>query len=153
MTPDVERLSGLLVALSRALSDVSASSMLAVQADVTPNQYRALVVLDEHGQMSVAHFARRCAIDRSTATRLCDRLVKKGLIDRERSYRDRRSVNIVLTPSARTLLDSVSAYRTGRISEIIRQIPETTYKQLIDSFTLVSDAIFSALDAENMVTQ
>lgn len=147
--PAVEQLCGLLVALSRSLSDVSASSLLAVHAEVTPNQYRALVVLDEHGQMSVAHFARCCAIDRSTATRLCDRLVKKGLIDRERSFRDRRSVNVVLTPSARNLLESVARYRMNKISEVIHSVPVASHQQLIESLELVASAVSRSVDAEN----
>ena len=147
--PAVEQLCGLLVALSRSLSDVSASSLLAVHAEVTPNQYRALVVLDEHGQMSVAHFARCCAIDRSTATRLCDRLVKKGLIDRERSFRDRRSVNVVLTPSARNLLESVARYRMNKISEVIHSVSVASHQQLIESLELVASAVSRSVDAEN----
>ena len=52
---------------------------------------------------------RRLGIHPSTATRLCDRLVKKGLLDRVTSSESRRETNLTATTQGRALVRAVSA--------------------------------------------
>ena len=67
---------------SRALVAVAARSLANVGEDVTLAQYRVLVVLASRGPQRLADLATALAVDRSTATRMCDRLVRKRLIGR-----------------------------------------------------------------------
>src|SRR5437868_15225897 len=77
---------------SRALVGVAARSLSALEADVTLPQYRALVLLSSRGEQNVSALADALGIHPSTATRLCDRLLNKGLIDRATSAGSRREV-------------------------------------------------------------
>ena len=61
---------------------VAARSLAAVDDDVTLPQYRALVVLAARGPQLVGQLADTLAVHPSTATRLCDRLVVKKLVER-----------------------------------------------------------------------
>ena len=60
-------------------------------------QYRTLVVLTYAGAHRLADLAESLGVSPSTATRMCDRLVRKGLITRTRDVVDRREVNLSVT--------------------------------------------------------
>ena len=82
---------------SRVLVAVAARSLADAGEDVTLTQYRSLVVLASRGPQTVAELADLVAVTPPTASRLCDRLVKKGLIRRRAGRHDRRQVHIALT--------------------------------------------------------
>jgi DNA-binding MarR family transcriptional regulator len=73
------------LAASRALVAVAARSLAAAGDEVTLPQYRALVVLAARGPQGTAELAAALAVNPSTATRMCDRLVRKGLIRHRRA--------------------------------------------------------------------
>jgi DNA-binding MarR family transcriptional regulator len=86
-----------LLSASRALVGIAARSVADVDPDVTLPQYRALVVLASRGPQKVADIAAELGVAPSTGTRMCDRLIRKGLIRRHRLSTDRRVVRLVLT--------------------------------------------------------
>src|ERR1700758_4144484 len=96
------------LAASRALVAVAARSLAAAGDEVTLPQYRALVVLAANGPQGTAELAAALAVTPSTATRMCDRLVRKGLVRRHRQAGDRRSVRITLTAAGRGLVAEVT---------------------------------------------
>ena len=81
---------------SRTLVAVVTSSLGAAAEDTTLAQYRALVVLASRGPQRVSDLARALDVTPSTAGRMCDRLVRKGLIRRHRT----RSSSPVARPSS-----------------------------------------------------
>src|ERR1700758_5540342 len=72
------------LAASRALVAVAARSLAAAGDEVTLPQYRALVVLAARGPQGTAELAAALAVNPSTVTRMCDRLVRRGLVRRHR---------------------------------------------------------------------
>src|SRR6201994_3886472 len=85
------------LASSRALVAVAARSLATVAEDVTLAQYRVLVELAARGPQRLADLADALRVDRSTATRMCDRLVRKRLVTRRRGSEDRRVVRVSLS--------------------------------------------------------
>jgi DNA-binding MarR family transcriptional regulator len=67
----------------------------------------------------MAALAGALAVTPPTASRLCDRLVRKGLVRRRADRRDRRQVRIALTESGRRLIDAVTARRRGEIAALL----------------------------------
>src|ERR1700755_3132100 len=67
------------LAASRPLVAVAARSLATVAEDVTLAQYRVLIELAARGPQRVADLATALGVDRSTATRMCDRLLRKRL--------------------------------------------------------------------------
>jgi DNA-binding MarR family transcriptional regulator len=110
------------VRASRVLVSVSARSLAGVDHDVTLPQYRALVVLASRGAQRPGDLAEALGSHPSTVTRLCDRLVAKGLVSRDPSPTNRREVTIVLTGKGRRLVDRVTAKRRGELSGIVSRI-------------------------------
>src|ERR1700691_2441211 len=70
---------------SRALVAVAARSLANLAEDVTLPQYRFLIELASRGPQRLADLATAVGVDRSTATRMCDRLVRKRLGQRRPS--------------------------------------------------------------------
>ena len=86
-----------LLRASRALVAITARSLSSVNDDVTLPQFRSLVVLATAGPQTVSALADRLAVHASTMTRMCNRLVTRGLVVRAPSAVDRREVVIALT--------------------------------------------------------
>src|SRR5262245_6296840 len=107
-TTDGELMEALLSA-TRAMVALAARSLAGLDADVTLPQYRALVVLASRGPQRVADISTELGVAPSTGTRMCDRLVRKGLIRRYRIPSDRREVRLSLTQTGRALVQEVTA--------------------------------------------
>jgi len=119
---------------SRALVAVAARSMAAAGDEVTLPQYRALVVLAARGPQGTAELAAALAVNPSTATRLCDRLVRKGLVRRHRQAGDRRSVRITLTAAGRELVAEVTRRRRAELARLLRALPPSQHEPVIAAF-------------------
>jgi DNA-binding MarR family transcriptional regulator len=119
---------------SRALVGVAARSLAAVESEITLRQYRALVVLAEYGEQNVGALADALDIHASTATRLCDRLLAKGLIERSTSPENRREVTVMLSPDGQALVRAVSNRRRRELRRVIAQLDTRARRSLIQAF-------------------
>ncbi|GAA3452475.1 MarR family winged helix-turn-helix transcriptional regulator [Dactylosporangium matsuzakiense] len=108
-----------LFAASRALVAIAARSLADVDPDVTLPQYRALVVLAARGPQRVADISAELQVAASTGTRMCDRLVRKGLARRSRPASDRRVVRLTLTAAGWRLVQRVSEQRREQLAGIV----------------------------------
>lgn len=126
MTPsEAESLEGVIDAVlsaSRALVAVAAKSLAEIAVEVTLTQYRSLVVLASWGPQNVAGLAEHVGVSPATATRMCDRLIKKKLVARRTERKDRRQVRVSLTKAGQELVDAVTLRRRREIAEIVEAI-------------------------------
>src|SRR5262249_55658217 len=114
-----------LLVASRAFVGLAARTLADVDADVTLPQFRTLVVLAERGPQRVADISAELHVNPSTGTRMCDRLVRKGLARRSRTATDRRVVRLTLTPAGRQLVDKVSRRRRTELAAIVAATADT----------------------------
>ena len=125
---------------SRVLVAVAARSLVDVDRDVTLPQFRALVVLASRGPLNPGAFADVLGVHVSTATRMCDRLVAKGLISREVPPANRREVALALTPSGRRIVDSVTRRRRKEIARIVESVPKSQRASMVRALRTFGDA-------------
>lgn len=125
---------------SRALVAVAARSLGDIAEEVTLTQYRTLVVLASRGPQSLAELADAVAVTPPTATRMCDRLIKKGLILRRHDRGDRRLIRLTLAKRGRDLVDEVTQRRRTEIVELVRAVPEDQRVAMVDSLQRLSAA-------------
>jgi DNA-binding MarR family transcriptional regulator len=133
---------------SRVLVAVAARSLAAHEGEISLQQYRALVVLASRGPQRPVDLAQALGVDPSTATRLCDRLVHKRLISRQRQSEDRREVQLDLAVGGRHLVDRVTANRRAEIERILTKVPPEKRKDLVDAFAAFGVAAGEVPDAE-----
>lgn len=118
--------SGLVEAIltaSRVLVAVAVRSLAAGDAGVTLPQHRALVLLATRGPQRMVDLAELLGVNSSTATRNCDRLQRRGLVQRDPAVQDRRAVLVTITPAGQRVVQRVSQARRREISRILRGMP------------------------------
>jgi DNA-binding MarR family transcriptional regulator len=108
---------------SRTLVAVATQSLGAAAEDTTIAQYRALVVLASRGPQRMTDLAAALDVTPSTAGRMCDRLLRKGLIRRHRARADRRAVQVSITAAGREIVDQATARRRALIAAILGRLP------------------------------
>jgi DNA-binding MarR family transcriptional regulator len=118
----VEDLIDAVLSASRALVAVAARSLSDVAEDVTLTQYRTLIVLASRGPQNPVGLAEAVSVTPATATRMCDRLVKKDLIARSEEPSDRRHVNLELTRKGLALVTKVTKRRRREIESIVETL-------------------------------
>jgi DNA-binding MarR family transcriptional regulator len=108
-----------LMLASRAFVGLAARSLAAVDEDVTLPQFRTLVVLATRGPQRSIDIADELQVNPSTGSRMCDRLVRKGLVRRVRSTSDRRVVRLRLTPAGIRLVEKVIGRRRADLAALV----------------------------------
>jgi DNA-binding MarR family transcriptional regulator len=137
---DQDELTDAVLAASRALVAVAARSLGDLAEDVTLAQYRMLVELASRGPQRLADLASAMGVDRSTATRMCERLVRKHLVHRRRVSSDRRAVRVSLTPAGRELVGEVTRRRRVEIARIVRRMPSEDRRLALSALRAFADA-------------
>lgn len=108
---------------SRALLGLAVHSLGAAPVDVTPPQHRVLVLLAARGPQSVTQVAEELGVNRSNATRICDRLERADLLRRGPNAHDGRVVEVDLTPAGLALVDAVTETRRSEIARVVAGMP------------------------------
>ena len=129
---------------SRVLVAVAARSLSDIAEEVTLTQYRTLVVLASRGPQNLVGLAEAVGVTPATATRMCDRLVKKKLIVRQSEQDDRRQVRLALSKKGLKLVGAVTDRRRREIEAILRTIaPEeqTVLVQALSQFAAAAGEV------------
>jgi DNA-binding MarR family transcriptional regulator len=104
---------------ARVFVAVVAASVAQVEDTVTLPQLRVLVIAHGEGPLTVGSVAQALGVHASNASRLCDRLVSVGFLDRTGNPVDRRQVQLTLTPAGRALVDRVMGHRRTAIDAVL----------------------------------
>lgn len=130
----------------RTLVGVAARA-LPEATDVTLPQWRALVLLGARGELNVNALAAQLRVDPSTCTRLCDRLVGKGLIERDLSPGSRREVLLRLSTRGAALVAESAARRRREIEGLVAGLSPRQRRDMVAALRPLSDATGAAEDA------
>lgn len=138
---------GALLAVSRVFVGVAARS-LAELDDITLAQFRTLVVLVSRGPQRIVDLAQELAVTSSTATRMCNRLVRKGLVARVSRESDRRAAWITLTGPGRELVGEVMRRRRERMAALVADLSLTRPLAFAATLNALAEAAGEISDAE-----
>ena len=146
MSDERDRAVRAFLAASRALVGVSARSLAGID-DVTLPQFRALVVISERTRVTVNELAERLDIHPSTATRMCDRLVRKALVRRGEGPSDRRETEVILAAKGRRIVDRITERRWRDLTAIVSRMSERQRRDAVRGLTAFAEAAGENLDA------
>ena len=109
-SPEQEILLGLLMAAGRVVEPWA--RFLKTTAQLTNNQYNVLRILrgSHPAKLACSDIAERMLDRDPDITRLIDRLEKRGLVERLRSRRDRRVVEVGITDNGLALVRGLDAH-------------------------------------------
>lgn len=130
---EIEELSDAVLTASRVLVAIAATSLRGIEDQVTLTQYRTLVVLQGRGPQTLQALADELQVVPSTATRMCDRLVKKGLIARASVADNRRVVELSITAAGTEIVNAVTRVRRRELRKIVGRMTPTSRASLIDA--------------------
>jgi DNA-binding MarR family transcriptional regulator len=125
---------------SRVLVGIAAQSLAATEAHITLPQYRALVVLGTRGAQTVGTLADTLGIHPSTLTRLGDRLIARGLVDRATSRENRREVILALSEAGRALVRGETVRRRRAIRKLVERLDDETQLEMTYAFGALAGA-------------
>lgn len=137
---------------SRSMVAVATRSLGAAAEETTIAQYRALVMLASRGPQRIVGLATALDVAPSTAGRMCDRLVRKGLARKHRARGDRRAVMASVTPAGRRVVDEATRRRRALIAGILGKLPADAQRAIAEAFRQFTDAAGEAPDDQWLVT-
>ena len=104
-------------------------------------QLSALVVVEHDEGINLRGLAGRLRMILSSASRLCDRLVAAGLVERVPGRADRREIALYLTPYSRQLLEELRAARLSMLGSVLDRMSPTGRAALVRGLTEFAHAV------------
>lgn len=116
----------------------------AAREQVTPRlslpQLNALLALERAEGINLGGLAAELKMLLSSASRLCDRLVASGLVERVPGRADRREIALYLTSSSRQVLAELRAIRRRMLGEVLERMSGAGRAALLRGLTEFADA-------------
>ena len=100
---------------------------------VTGSQLWILQEVAKTPDIGISELAARLSIHQSTGSQLVEKLVARGLINKERSKEDQRRVGLRVTEEASRLLTNAPGPAEGILPEALQALPESALLALNDS--------------------
>jgi DNA-binding MarR family transcriptional regulator len=101
--------------------------------NVSFTQWTTLMTLCKSAEpISATQLSTYCGHDMGALTRVVDELERRGLVRRERSRRDRRAVEIVITAAGRRQAESAKREIVELLNELLEPYSEAEVATLID---------------------
>ncbi len=107
---------------ARVFAGVTAESIAQAGDAVTPPQLRVLVLASARDTLNTTAVAEALDVHLSNASRICDRLVGGGFLNRRESSTDRRNVELTLTGAGETLVSLVMSHRRAAFTRILKRM-------------------------------
>lgn len=108
--------------------------------DLTPAQVRMLVLARAHPDCNLSALAEWMDIHPSNATRVCDRLVRSGLMQRLEDPSDRRHVRLGLTPAGDDVLDGIMQRRRRALRRVLQRMEPADRAELTRGLIAFAEA-------------
>jgi DNA-binding MarR family transcriptional regulator len=122
------------------------------QAQASPPQLRALVVVGHHGSLNLNHLADELGVIPSSASRLCDRLVAAGLLDRRVSEQNRREVVLTLRPEGKLLLETIEHDRRDALADVLNGMRPGERKALLSGLEAFAEVVGQTVAGQDQWT-
>ncbi len=113
---------------------------------VTSSQGGTILSIPLKSTLKMNELSSIVGVDTSTMTRMVDQLVDKGLVLRKPDDKDRRTVQIGLTPKGQKLHQQLAAALDNFYKDSLDQIPEKEQAIILESLVKVNEAIDKGLE-------
>ncbi|MEU1751640.1 MarR family transcriptional regulator [Micromonospora matsumotoense] len=112
MAAELDGATGALLSLWEAARESTTSRLSSAQL-------RAVMAVERYDGINLRRLAALLNMLLSSASRLCDRLVAAGMLEREPGRSDRREIALHLTPEAVRLLAALRRDRRQRLADVL----------------------------------
>jgi DNA-binding MarR family transcriptional regulator len=129
-----------LLALARGMIGLSTRAADEL-GQVSVVQLRALTMLRELQPASLVQLAEGIGVTASTTSRLVDRLVAGGFVDRRTSPESRRQIELRLSPDGEATLDRYDMLRVSGMAAALEQIPGDRRDAVVEALAEFATAL------------
>jgi len=116
--------------------------------ELTLPQINALMVIQDHGQLSLKRFAQELSVSAPSASAMAERLVELDVIHRAQSTEDRREVRLSLSQKGETILKTFENQFLSNLVEVLERIGPKRAKDWCALYEEIDEAMSRADDAE-----
>jgi DNA-binding MarR family transcriptional regulator len=129
---------------SRELFALTIRVLEAADLDVPLSGLRALLALDDIDTCTLGELAEQLALSQSATSRVVDKLVTRGLVDRQTGDSDRRQVTLRATPVGTRAIARLVDRRREAIAEIMASMSPPDRAQLRSGLNGFADVVRKA---------
>lgn len=102
--------------------------------DLAPSAVHAIVEIGRRGPMTAKELGSLLGLEKSSISRLLQKLIERGELEEEQDENDARNKLIVLSRSGRRLLRSIDQFADHQVRSALQYIPPSSHRDLVDSF-------------------
>jgi len=114
--------------------------------DVSVSQCYALKGIVDAGGMSINEVAAHLYLDKSTASRIANGLVTRGLLSRERDATDGRIVRLIATAEGRRIKSAIEADLEADYARMLEELDPDVRSAVADVVTRLGASFASRVD-------
>lgn len=141
-----EQLQQALRRISRALDQ--RSRMLLLETGLSTPQALVLQALLRNGALSAGELAHAVSASQATLSDILDRLETRELVSRQRDARDKRRVEITLTPPGRAIAESTPPLLPESFQSTFAELPDWEQSQVIATLQRVAGMLAGTVQAD-----
>ncbi len=117
--------------------------------NLTPRQFAVLHTVSKNEGLSQTDLVKLTGIDRSTLADMISRMLKKGLLARQRTKADARANAVRLTAKGRNAMNSVRAKVMKADAAVLKVIPKAQQAAFMRILKTISDQIDRELEEQS----
>ncbi len=122
---------------------------LELDLNFSKTELMTLLVVERQGELSMSQICDAMNMPMSTATGIVDRMVKKGILQRERSETDRRIVVVNMTEKGREIIEHYVGVLNSYLEQIEASLTEEEQQLLYKIFLKIADILSRKGKAED----
>lgn len=120
------------------------ASRLLAPTGLHHREWRILAIVNALGSAPISQVADDAVVERTTLSKMLDRLEARGLIRRDTHEADRRASAVSLTPQGQDFLAETLPLILGLFDQYRRAMPEQEYQQLMRLLKAFRSAVAGA---------
>jgi DNA-binding MarR family transcriptional regulator len=118
---------------------------------VTPIKFQVMSVLfNNGGEMTPSEIGRRVFREKNSITAVINQLEKQGVVRKEPSQQDRRSVNVIITDKGWNEANRLSPIAQGISREVISCLERAQIDTLIDIMRSIRNNLLPAINKNSV---
>jgi DNA-binding MarR family transcriptional regulator len=107
--------------------------------DVSVPQWVLLRTLYSHDSITLNRLAQMIGLDKSSVSRMVERLVQRKLVNRDKGN-DRRSLGLNLTPAAKKLIPKLAKHADLNDKSFFKTLSQKQHKEFLETIKQLLDA-------------
>lgn len=118
--------------------------------DLTYPEGRVLIEIADNAPVTPITIAKRLGLDKSYTSRIIKQLAKKGILSKERSKRDMRSVDLQLTSHGQKIFKQVNDRSNQQVAGLLAGLSANQQEKIFNDVMEINTLLFERNDEDDV---